>query len=77
MKERCRQILERAYLYLDGEGLTESERLEIRVHLEECGPCFERVGLEEEVAKVVSRLRGCSPCPDELRLRIQAQLDRL
>lgn len=70
-------MLARAFLYLDGEGLTEVERVEIRVHLEECRPCLERVDLAQEVARLVSRLRGCSPCPGDLRLRIQAELDRL
>ena len=77
MKERCREVLERAYLYLDGESLTEAERVEFRVHLEECRPCLERVGLEEEIGKMVSRLRGFSACPKELRLRIKAQIESL
>ena len=41
MKERCKETLQRVYLFLDGEMLSESERLEIEVHLEECPPCFE------------------------------------
>ena len=77
MKERCREVLERAFLYIDGEGLTETERIEFSAHLEECRPCFERVGLDREVARLVSRLRGCNPCPNQLRLRIKAELDRL
>ncbi|MGH2751312.1 MAG: mycothiol system anti-sigma-R factor [Actinomycetota bacterium] len=75
MKERCRETLERAYLFLDGELLSVTERHEIRRHLEDCAPCFERVGLEEDVAKVVARLRGCQPCPEGLRSRIHSLLE--
>jgi mycothiol system anti-sigma-R factor len=66
----CRETLREAYLYLDGEGLSEERRREIHAHLEECGPCYQRVGLDKEVAHLISRLRGCTSCPDELRARI-------
>lgn len=74
MKERCREALERAYLFLDGEGLSDQERRDVEAHLEECGPCWERYGLEREVSVVVSRLKGCSPCPDDLKARISGML---
>ena len=75
MKEQCRETLERAYLFLDGELLSVSERHEIKRHLEECGPCYERVGLEDDVAKIVARLRGCAPCPASLRQKISSLLN--
>jgi len=75
MKEECRETLERAYLFLDGELLSVSERHEIKRHLEDCGPCFERVGLEDDVAKIVARLRGCQPCPAALRQKINSLLN--
>ncbi|MGI8941197.1 MAG: mycothiol system anti-sigma-R factor [Actinomycetota bacterium] len=74
MKEHCRETLERAYLFLDGELLSTTERHEMRQHLEDCAPCFERVGLEREVGTIVARLKGCHPCPDDLRSRISALL---
>jgi mycothiol system anti-sigma-R factor len=70
MKEYCRTTLELIYLYLDEEILSESERREISVHLEECGPCHERFGLQRRVTVIVSRQRRHSPCPQELRARI-------
>ncbi|MGH2820373.1 MAG: mycothiol system anti-sigma-R factor [Actinomycetota bacterium] len=76
MKQRCRETLERVYLFLDGEGLTEAERIEIETHLEECGPCFERYGLETEVKVIVARLRDTHRCPDALRSRIAALLQQ-
>lgn len=77
MKERCRETLERAYLFLDGEVLSDEERVEIRLHLERCGPCYERVGLEKEVTTLIARLRGCTPCPQELKTKIAAMIEEL
>ena len=75
MKQRCREVLERAYLFLDGEGLTEADRIEIETHLEECGPCFEHYGLEEHVKAVLARLRGKQTCPETLKVRITALIE--
>ena len=70
MKQRCREVLERAYLFLDGEILSEAERVEIETHLEDCAPCLEQYGYERETVVVLARLRGKTQCPDELRSRI-------
>jgi mycothiol system anti-sigma-R factor len=72
MKERCRETLERAYMYIDGEVLSDEERLEIQAHLEDCAPCLQRVGLDREVARVLNRLRGSQRCPQEVKTRITA-----
>jgi mycothiol system anti-sigma-R factor len=75
MKPRCRETLQRAYLFLDGESLSEQERIEIQVHLEECEPCLERYGVDKEVtALIVRRLRGSISCPDSLKSRISQLL---
>ena len=70
MKDECKQAIAQAYLYLDGEGLSEHERADIKQHLEDCAPCFERVGLDAEVTQLISRLKGASPCPREVKERI-------
>ncbi|HVF54016.1 MAG TPA: mycothiol system anti-sigma-R factor [Actinomycetota bacterium] len=70
MKDRCREVLTEVYLYLDGEGLSAEKRQEIVGHLEECRPCLERYGLEEEVVKLLARLRGTCVCPDGLKHKI-------
>lgn len=76
MSERCKEILERAYLFLDGEGLSVTERIEIEAHLEECGPCLEAYGVEREVVTVlIARLRGYTHCPDRLKARILSLLE--
>lgn len=74
MKEYCRHTLELLYLYLDDEILSDSEREEIRVHLEECGPCYERFGLQRKVTVMISRQRRHNSCPEELRARIAREL---
>ncbi len=75
MDERCRAILERAYLYLDHEVLSKAEREEFRSHLDECRPCLERYGLEQEVMTLMVRLRGQHPCPDQLKSRVVRLLE--
>ena len=74
MKDLCRKTLERAYLFLDGEVLSDDERVEVRLHLEECRPCYERVGLEREVSALVRRISTRSQCPDALKSRIATLL---
>ncbi len=74
---RCREVLEQAYLYLDHEGLGDEERHQIQLHLEECGPCYERVGLDKEVAHLLARLRGTQHCPDALKTRILSMLEEV
>lgn len=77
MKQKCLEVMERAYLFLDGEGLTIEERVEIETHLADCGPCLERVGVEREtIALITSRLRGSAHCPDRLKERIATLLDQ-
>ncbi len=75
MKDLCRQTLQKAYLFMDGEILSETERYEIRVHLEECAPCYERYGVDEQVKMLVARLKGNCRCPDELRTRLARMID--
>jgi mycothiol system anti-sigma-R factor len=77
MKEKCRVTLERAYLFLDGELLSEAERLEIKGHLEECKPCLERYGLDSEVTNLLARLSGTQSCPDRLKNRIEGLIAEL
>jgi mycothiol system anti-sigma-R factor len=76
MSHHCKDVLQQAYLYLDGEGLSVEQRVEIETHLEECGPCLEAYGVEREVVTVIiARLRGSTPCPDSLKERISVALE--
>ncbi len=74
MKEICRETLERAYLLIDGEPVSEAERAQIESHLHACEPCYERYGIEAEVKRIITRLRGQQPCPEALRSKITSLL---
>ncbi len=76
MKDVCKEYLARAYLFLDGEILSQAERTDIQVHLQECRPCLERYGLEQDLVVLMARLRGASPCPDGLKHRIASLLEQ-
>jgi mycothiol system anti-sigma-R factor len=76
VKEECREVLQRTYLFLDGELLSASQRLEIQGHLEECAPCLERFGLEEEFHSLLAKVKSRHVCPDALRQRILSLLDQ-
>jgi mycothiol system anti-sigma-R factor len=77
MKDHCRETLQRAYLILDGEDISYQERVEIETHLHDCGPCYERYGIEIEVKRVITRISDCSSCPDTLKQRITELLDEV
>ncbi len=64
----CDQTIERLYSYLDGE-LTEERRVEIRRHLDLCGPCVGIFGFEAELRKVIAS-RCKDHVPDELITRV-------
>ena len=76
MKEHCREILARAYLFLDGEGLTPDERIEIEAHLEECAPCLDSVDLQRDVRSLILRIGGSTPCPETVRSKIIHLIDQ-
>lgn len=68
----CGIVLAEVYLYLDGE-MGDDELFQIRSHLEECGPCLRRFGIEQEVKALVARC--CSdPAPEGLRDRVLIRL---
>lgn len=68
----CDEVVHRLYHFLDGE-LTEERRAEIRLHLDECGPCLEAFDFEAELRQIVaSRCRD--RVPDHLRERVAAAI---
>ncbi len=64
----CDETIERLYSYLDGE-LTEERRVEIRQHLDLCGPCVGAYGFEAELRKVIAN-RCKDHVPDSLMQRV-------
>ena len=72
MKPKCREVIQRIYFYLDAEVLTEVERNEIQVHLDDCEPCLERFHVEQGVTRLLrAHLEGHDPCPGRLKAKIE------
>jgi mycothiol system anti-sigma-R factor len=69
----CSEVLERLYTYLDGEieGLGYEQ---IRVHLDECGPCLREYGLEEAVKRLVQKCCAAEAAPSELRVKVMSRI---
>ncbi|KWW99377.1 mycothiol system anti-sigma-R factor [Carbonactinospora thermoautotrophica] len=65
----CAEILRRVYEYLDNEMET-ADCEKWRQHLDECGPCLEKYGLEQVVKALVHRSCGCDPVPQRLRQKV-------
>ncbi len=74
----CRAILERLYLYLDGE-IAGEECSVIQIHLEECNACLHRYGFERDFKELVHRKchEGSMPTGvvERIRANIRAVLD--
>ena len=64
----CSEVLDRVYEFIDGE-LDGERRHQIKEHLDECGPCLQEFGLEEQVKAIVKR-SCCDPAPIELRTKV-------
>ena len=68
----CNETIERLYHYLDGE-LTDERRVEIKVHLDECGPCLGAFDFEADLRKVIAS-RCKDHVPDSLRQRVHGAI---
>jgi mycothiol system anti-sigma-R factor len=64
----CNETIERLYHYLDGE-LTDERRTEIRVHLDDCGPCLGAFDFEADLRTLIAN-RCKDHVPDSLRQRV-------
>jgi len=69
----CRAVLERLYLYLDGE-IAGEECLTIQVHLEECNGCLHRYGFERDFKELVHRKCSEGKMPETLAERLRANI---
>ncbi len=71
----CSEVLEKVYLYLDGEDGDEDHG-HIRIHLDECAPCLRQYGLEQAVKALVAR--SCSEhAPSDLRARVLLRIQQV
>lgn len=69
----CREVLERVYLYLDGE-MGPHDCDSVRHHLDECSPCLREYGVEQTVKSLVSRCCGGEVPSTELRAALLQRL---
>jgi mycothiol system anti-sigma-R factor len=69
----CTEVLALVYSYLDGE-MEDASCVEIREHLDECGPCLREYGLEEAVKRLVHKCCGHEAVPGELRAKVLTRI---
>ena len=69
----CRTVLERIYLFLDGE-IAGEECTVIQIHLEECNGCLHRYGFERDFKELVQRKCREGSVPEGLVQRIRANI---
>ena len=69
----CSEVLALVYSYIDGE-MEDSGYVEIRQHLNECGPCLREYGLEELVKRLVQKCCGHEAVPGELRTKVLGRI---
>ena len=73
--ESCADFLDRIVYLLDNE-LDAGEVALVKVHLDECAPCFERYDVQRTIKTIVAR--SCSEsAPDDLRQRVIVQLRQI
>jgi mycothiol system anti-sigma-R factor len=70
----CVEVIRQVYAYLDGE-IDETVKVEVRSHLDECGPCLREFGIEQEVKALVARCCGSDVAPEGLRERLRTKLE--
>lgn len=70
----CSEVLDHLYEYLDRE-MPDGDWEKYRAHFEECSPCLEKYGLEQEVKKLVKRCCGHDDVPADLRSKVMGRIE--
>lgn len=71
----CAAVLADVWMLLDGE-CTESTRVRLRDHLDECTECLRRYGLEERIKALIAQKCGGERAPQGLHERVRLQISR-
>ncbi|GAA4962070.1 mycothiol system anti-sigma-R factor [Kineococcus glutinatus] len=67
--EVCREVLQRAFEYIDGElGALDCDR--IKQHLVDCASCMEEYTSSEHLKALIRRSCACDSAPIELRAKV-------
>lgn len=69
----CSEVLDHLYEYLDRE-MPDNDCDKFREHIDECSPCLEKYGLEQEVKKLVKRCCGHDDVPSDLRAKVMSRI---
>jgi mycothiol system anti-sigma-R factor len=72
----CSEVLAEVWLYLDQECDCERREL-LQHHLDECRPCLEQYGIEEQLKALLARKCGGELAPTELRQRLRDAIQAL
>ena len=73
LKQECREALDRAFEYIDGElGALDCDR--IREHLLDCPPCMHEYTRSEHLKALVRRSCACDEAPLELREKVMMRI---
>lgn len=70
----CSEVLDHLYEYLDRE-MPDGDCAKFKEHLEECSPCLQKYGLEQEVKKLVKRCCGSDDVPSDLRSKVMGRIE--
>ncbi|ACU98049.1 mycothiol system anti-sigma-R factor [Saccharomonospora viridis] len=74
-KVSCDDALAEIYLLLDKECTPERDA-ELRRHIEDCPPCLEEYGIDEQIKQLLARKCGGEHAPAELKHRLQESIRR-
>lgn len=70
----CRSVLEKLYLYLDGE-IAGQQCSAIEAHFQACVDCFRRLGIERDFKALIGTRCREKRTPASVKKRIRAILD--
>lgn len=69
----CDEALAEIYLLLDRECSAERDA-ELRKHIEDCPPCLEEYGIDDQIKQLLHRKCGGDQAPVDLKERLQASI---
>ena len=72
-KVNCNEALAEIFLLLDRECSPERDA-ELRRHIEDCPPCLEEYGIDEQLKQLLARKCGGDHAPDQLKQKLRASI---
>lgn len=72
-KVQCEEALAEIYLLLDRECSPERDA-ELRRHIDDCPPCLEEYGIDQQLKQLLARKCGGDLAPAELKQKLRASI---